>query len=177
MDNLTRVREIMQWVRVCRQKEKKVTKAQIAADLDLPPSSVTRIVDTYYEECFNVEPHHGVTLTGNWPEDIAFDWETLKPLETPNDDAKFRPPKTDQLTATPVKKKEIVWDSIEMQDNWEIVNDLLLPPYTVTDVVDTATEEIYNAFNALSDLLKLRGPNPKKKFFRETTGLFYSKDA
>lgn len=176
MDRLGRIREIMQWVRNCNEKERPVTITRIAEDLELPPASVNRLINQIYPECFIVEPYVGVFLTGKWPNDIAFDWETLKPLEKTDVVSKFRPPK-DGFTPKATKPKQIDWSTAENQEGFEWLNGLLGGTASVEFLVDGACDELYAAVINVAALLEMRGPKEQVGFFHKTTGLHFTKES
>lgn len=175
MNQLRRCREIMAWVRKRSADERILTTAGLALELDYAQTTIHRIVTRLYPECFDVEPYVGVTLTGNWPGDIAFDWETLEALEYTDPVEKFRAPKT-------AKSAKAAINYSEAQYGLEAWNTIITKPqiFTVEHLVDQIEreqyEDIVTGLEALSSLLRARGPLPKSGYFHQTTQLHFKQE-
>jgi hypothetical protein len=170
----------MQWVRKTEESGRVKSVRRIAEDLDLPQSTVNKLVTQVYPECFIIEPYVSIILTGKWPNDIAFDWETLKPLENLSVEARFRAPK-DGFTPKD-KPKKIDWTG-DVQYGLESWNKIITLefPMSVEQLVDLIEADLYqeivDGLNAIAFLFEARGKQPKPGFFHKTTGLHYKKES
>lgn len=176
-NRLEEVRKIMQWVRKNEEMQRDRSAKKLAEDLGMAPSTVSKLIKETYSECFVVEPYKNVILTGKWPNNIVFDWETLKPLETPEVEKRFRSAGQSETAAIP----EIDWSVAD--EYLAYMNTMILATEMVSleDMIDGVPDEQYKilsqGFTALSILLQRRGPRPQPGFFHKITQLHYTEGA